>query len=314
MYWFRHLFFLFLIGGLLSACAVSPDPTAADRLQVVASTTIIGDVVQQVGGEKINLTVLMPVGADPHTFEPRPQDLAAISQADVLFVNGLGLEEALETTLEANLTGRLVHVPDGIQVLSIDPGDDHADDEPEGDVHAEGDPHTWMDPQNVIVWVRNIEAALSEADPKNRETYQHNASKYLQELENLDTWIRGKIETIPPEQRKLVTDHAVFGYFARQYGFEQVGLVVASLSTNAAPSAQGLAELENAIRVEGVPAIFVGKTVNPALAEQVAKDTGTKLVFIYTGSLSEPGGEADSYLNFMRYNVEAIVQALQPPK
>lgn len=142
MYWFRHLFFLILIGGLLSACVVSPDPTAADRLQVVASTTIIGDVVQQVGGEKINLTVLMPVGADPHTFEPRPQDLAAISQADVLFVNGLGLEEALETTLEANLTGRLVHVPDGIQVLSIDPGDDHADDEPEGHVHAEGDPHT----------------------------------------------------------------------------------------------------------------------------------------------------------------------------
>jgi ABC-type Zn uptake system ZnuABC Zn-binding protein ZnuA len=148
-------------------------------------------------------------------------------------------------------------------------------------------------------------------DPTNAEIYRNNAAAYSVELQELDSWVHTEVNRVPDDRRQLVTDHDALGYFANRYGFEQVGTIVSSFSTDAAPSAQELAELEDAIRSLTVPAVFVGTTVNPALAEQVAADTGTRLVPLYTGSLSEAGGEADSYLNFMRYNVRAIVDALR---
>jgi len=295
---------------LLSACSSSgrqgshPD----GRLQVVATTSIVGDVVGNIGGELIELTVLVPPGGDPHTFEPRPQDIAAVSDAQVVFANGLGLEEALKGVLEANVKGTLVEVSDGLAVIPLQDKDEHEGAQPE---HGTGDPHTWMDPNNVIIWAGNIATALAEADPTNRATYQANAESYMAELRELDAWIRQQVEQVPPKQRKLVSDHAVLGYFAAEYGFEQVGLVIPALSSSAAPSAQELAALVDAIRAQDVQAILVGTTVNPALSEQVANDTGAELVFIYTGSLSQPGGEASSYIQLMRYNVQTIVDTLK---
>jgi manganese/iron transport system substrate-binding protein len=310
---FRKFFpVLILLSLLLSACGGNAPDETSGALKVVASTTIVGDVVAQVGGELIDLTVLFPTGADPHTFEPRPQDVAAISEADVIFLNGLGLEEALEPTLEANAKGEIIHASEGIDVLAF-AGDEHEDEEHEGteeDNHADGDPHTWTDPNNVIIWAQNIASALSAADPVNATAYQANAEAYTNELRELDAWIEIQLKTLPEERRKLVTDHATLGYFADEYGFEQIGMVVAGLSTNAAPSAKEIADLIDAVKDHDVPAIFVGTSVNPSLAAQVAQDTGVQLVSIYTGSLSEPGGEADSYLKFMRYNVNAIVNAL----
>lgn len=301
------LFPIFLvISLLLTACGSNASVGSDDGLKVVASTTIVGDVVNQVGGDLIDLTVLYPPGTDPHTFEPRPRDIAAISDADVVVIHGLELEETLESTLDANVNGLLLHAADGVETIALESGE-HADEH----AHEGSDPHTWTDPNNVIVWTRNIASALSEADPVNAAIYQSNAEAYINELRELDAWIRAQVESIPPEKRKLVTDHASFGYFADEYGFDQVGLVVASLSTNAAPSAKELAELTDAIREHKVPAIFVGTTVNPTLSEQVAGDTGAQIVFVYTGSLSEPGGKADSYLAFMKYNVMAIVEALK---
>lgn len=292
---------------LLVGCNTDISPEE-DRLQVVASTTLVGDVIRQVGGELVDLTVLLPPDADPHTFEPRPQDLAALSEAQVVFINGLGLEETLEPFLKTNLTGSLVEVSQGIQPLQLDRAHTEPDYEAE---HAAGDPHTWTDPNNVMLWTDNITAALAEADPQNSATYQANALAYQGELQALDEWIRAQVAQIPLERRKLVTDHATFAYFADAYGFEQVGLLVASFSTNAAPSAQELAQLVNTIRAQAVPAFFVGTTVNPVMAEQIAQDTGAHLVFVYTGSLGAPGSQADSYLKFMRYNVSAIVGALK---
>jgi ABC-type Zn uptake system ZnuABC Zn-binding protein ZnuA len=293
---------------LLTACGgASPEGQAG--LKVVASTTIVGDVTRQVGGGLIELTVLFPPGADPHTFEPRPQDMAALNEADVVIISGLGLEEALESALETNVIGTLIHASDGIEVLAFEGGEELAGEEEHG--HESGDPHTWTDPNNVIVWTENIAAALAEADPANAAAYRANADAYIASLRELDGWIRSEVEKIPAERRKLVTDHRALGYFADEYDFEQVGALVGSFSTNASPSAQELAALEDAIREQNVPAVFVGKTVNPDLAAQVAQDTDTKLVFVYTGSLSEPGGEADSYIEFMRYNVNAIVEALK---
>jgi len=293
------LFSLFLV-----ACGTSAPTDTKGGLNVVASTSIVGDVVSQVGGDLINLIVLYPPGTDPHTFEPRPKDIAAISNADNVIIHGLGLEETLQSTLDANVKGKLIQVSEGVPVIEFG-GDAHAGE------HGNGDPHTWTDPNNVIIWTKNIATALSEADPANAQTYQANADAYIAQLQDLDAWIRTQVDTIPTGQRQLVTDHSAFGYFAHTYSFEQVGLVVAALSTDAAPSAKQIAELITTIKAHNVPAIFVGNTVNPALAEQVAKDTGTKVVFVYTGSLSAPGGEADSYIKFMRYNVNAIVEALK---
>ena len=299
-----HLVVLWLVAALLLVGCGS-QPAESDGLRVAATTTLVGDVVRQVGGEHIALSVLLPVGVDPHTFDPRPQDMAALSEAQVVFVNGLGLEEALEPALEANVKGKLVEVSQGIEALPFEGEHD------EGEQHSAGDPHTWTDPNNVMVWARNIAAALAQADPANAPSYQANAEAYIAELSVLDGWIRQQTAQVPAEQRKLVTDHAVLGYFADQYGFEQVGLVVPGLSTNAAPSAQELAALEDVIREQGVRAIFVGKEVNPSMAGQVAQDTGAKLVFIYSGSLGEAGSEVDSYIEWMRYNVQAIVNALK---
>jgi len=297
------------IALLLSACGT---PAASgDGLNVVASTTLVGDVVKRVGGDHISLNVLLPVSADPHTFEPRPQDVAALSDARLVFINGLRLEESLQPVLEANIKGSLVEVSDGIEALPFQSELEHKGDQTAGEAHSAGDPHTWMDPNNVIVWTQNIATALSEADPANAQAYQANADAYIAELRSLDAWIRQQVEQVPAERRKLVSDHSVFGYFADEYGFDQVGLIVASFSTGAAPSAQELAALEDEIRQQAVPAIFVGTTVNPALSEQVARDTGARLIPIYTGSLGEVGGEADSYIKFMRYNVNAIVNGLK---
>jgi ABC-type Zn uptake system ZnuABC Zn-binding protein ZnuA len=148
-------------------------------------------------------------------------------------------------------------------------------------------------------------------DPANAEVYRSNAATYQEQLAELDTWIREQVAQIPPENRKIITDHLTLAYFADEYGFTQIGAIIPGYSTLAEPSAQELAGLVDKIRELDVPAIFVGNTINPALADRLTEDTGTQLVFLYTGSLSEAGGEADSYLAYMKYNVSAIVNALK---
>lgn len=318
-----------------------PDLTAVslaegEPLQVIATTSIVADVVAAVGGDAISLTRLMPLGADPHGFEPTPQDAAAVSDAHVVFINGVGLEVFMDDLLQSADEGAVVSVSAGIELLPFRTKEEHAEgeghehdeDEGEGHEHDEhdehdepdehehehegtADPHVWFDPNNVRVWVDNIEEALSTLDPANAELYAANADAYRAELEALDGWIREEVARVPEGNRVLVTDHASLTYFADEYGFELVGAVVPATSTLAEPSAQELAALQEAIGQYDVPAIFVGRTVNPALAEQVAQDTGVELRFLYTGSLSEEGEPADSYLNFMRYDVSTIVDGLQ---
>ena len=290
----------------LTACAT---PTAAgpDKLQVVATTTIVGDVVRNIGGDAIQLEVLLPPGSDPHSFDPTPQDVAKIAKASLIFANGAGLEAFLEPLLKnAGSQAQVVYVSDGVQLIRFQsnlPGEESG---PGG-----GDPHTWFDPQNVKVWVQNIEKALSAQDPKDAQTYAANARRYTQQLDALDSWIQSQVDQIPSDQRKLVTDHEAFTYFAARYGFQQVGAIVPGYSTLAQPSAQELAALEDAIRKLGVKAVFVGETVSPNLAKQVAQDSGVKLVYLYTGALSDSKGPASTYLDFMHYDVNQIVNGLK---
>lgn len=293
---------------ILSMAACSSSKTTQTGLKIVASTTMVGDVVSQIGGEHIQLTVLYPVGADPHTFEPRPQDVAAIADAQIVFLNGLELEHSLESILESNATGSIVEVSDGVDVLPFEEGQQ---DSVEVNDHAAGDPHTWMDPNLVKVWVNNIKAALTELDPENADEYAANAKNFLAQLTDLDAWIQTEVAQVPAEKRKLVTDHENMGYFIHRYNFTLVGLVVDSLSTGASPSAQDLAKLEDLIRQQGVKAIFIGSTVNPNLTDQVASDTGTKVITINTESLGEKGSDTATYIQFIKKLVTTIVNGLK---
>ena len=302
---------------------------AGEKLQVVATTNIIGDLARNVGGDLIELTILLPIGSDPHTFTPTPQDAVAIAGAHGVFINGLGLEEFLGGLVEnAGGEASVIPVAAGVEVREFgegEAGDEHGeahDDEEQAEEHdeAEGehahehsgiDAHIWTTPANAIVMVHNIEQALSALDPANAETYETKAEAYAAELETLDAWVKSQIETIPVENRKMVTDHGTFGYYADRYGLEIIGAVIPGYSTEAEPSAGELAGLQEAIGQYRVKAIFVGTTVNPVLARQVAEDTGIQLVGLYSDSLGEAGSGAETYLEYIRYNTRAIVEALR---
>jgi len=291
----------------MRACWISLGVTFALAIGVVGApllalttTTIVADVVRAVAGSDVEVTALFPPGADPHSFQASPQDVIAIETADVVFLSGAGLEAALEPVLAA-AQGRVVDVSADLLLRTAS----------EDGVDAP-DPHVWFDPRNVIEWARNIAAALSELIPEQAEDFAQRAALYEAALADLDAWIQGTVGILPDEARLLVTDHESFGYFAARYGFAQVGSVFPGTSTLAEPSARDLASLEDAIRALGVRAVFVGTRVTTTLAEQVAADTGARIVFLYTGSLSESDGPAPTYLDLMRYDVEQIVHALLP--
>lgn len=295
-------------GGSLQSPARPGELTADDNphLRVIATTTIVGDVVAQIGGDAIVLTVLLPVGGDPHAFEPSPQDVASVSEAGVVFVNGVGLETFLKRILEAaGGDAELVSVSEGVELIALAGG---GDEEQGAGSH---DPHVWFDPRSVVTWTQNIERALSRLDPSHADMYAANAKAYRSELDALDEWIAGQVGQLPTSDRKLVSDHDTFRYFARRYDFEPVGAVIPGSSTGAEPSARDIADLEGIVKELDVAAVFVGSTVNPTLSARVAEDTGIRLVRVYIESLSDPGGPAATYLDLMRYNVNAIVDALK---
>lgn len=291
-----------------------PTATAAPAVHAVATTSLVGDVVRAVGGERVAVAVLIGPDSDPHDYKPTPGDLAKIEQAAIVFENGLHLEASLEPLLQSTAArGRRVAVSDGIATVrsapGIEPGEPTAD--PAATAALVDNPHVWWDPVRVMVWATNIAAALSRADPAGTATYTANAVAYTGELTALDAWIREQTASIPTERRTLVTDHEVLGYFATAYGFTEVGAVLPGISTDAEPSAKDLAALERAIKAHDVKAILVGETVPTALAERVAADTGTRLVPFYAEALSGPDGPAPTYVAFMRHNVATIVAALR---
>ena len=290
-------------------------------LRVVATTNIAVDVVAHIGGSAVELTALLPIGADPHGYTPAPRDLQAVADADVIFVSGFNLEEGLGDTLES-VAGDvpIVSLSEGIQPLVFSSetlpeegdGDTHPTESSEDADHDhEGiDPHVWLDPTNVVQWAENAARALSTLDPERASTFNASASEYIARLEALDTWIFAKLALLPEDARSLVTDHRAFGYFADRYGLEIVGAVIPAYSSTASPSPQDLAALLAAIQAYDVPAVFVGVSVNPTLAERIAEDSGIILVPLYTGTLSRADGPAATYIEMMEFDVNAIVNAL----
>ena len=287
-----------------------PELTAADLngrpLKVVATTSIIGDVVAQVGGEAIDLTTLMKPGQDPHSYQPGARDLTAVAAADLIFVNGWDLEETLVRNLES-IGQDVPMAPVAANITPLTFGSD-------GHNRGNADPHTWFSIHNVEQWVENIETSLSQRDPANAETYASNAAGYQEELENLEAYAKAELGSIPPEKRFLVTNHDSFGYLAHDYDFEILGTIIPGMSTLAEPSARDLADLIAAMNEHNICTIFTETAVSDALAQTTSAELNecetVNVVPLYSGSLGPAGSGADSYIEMFRTNVDAIVGGL----
>jgi len=276
-------------------------PAALDGqpLQVVATTTLVAEVVRIVGGPDITLAMLLGPGSDPHTYEPIPQDARALAEADVVIQSGFGLERFLEDNLLlAGSIAPFVALSDGIEPIRL------------ADGSGEIDPHVWLDPRNVMRWTANAGEALARLDPDHGDGYRRRAEAYRLELEALDRRVSDGLFLIPPGERKFVTDHDTLGYFAARFGFTIVGAVIPSASSSAEASARELAALEDSIRREGARAVFIAAEVNPDLAQRVADDTGARLVPLHLESLTRSDGPTPTYMALMEYNVAAIVAGL----
>jgi zinc/manganese transport system substrate-binding protein len=309
---FRKLLIAFFLSALLlAACSGTTQPDSG-KFNIVATHSILGDAVANIGGNKIELNVLVPAGGDAHTFEPSPQDSAKINNANLLFETGLEFETWLDDmyTASGSQATRIV-VSDGIQPREIE--EHHDEESKEEHAHGQHDPHIWQSVSNWIIAVQNIRDALVKADPANTETYTANADAYIAKLQTLDTYIFDQVRTLPEERRKLITSHDALGYFADRYGFEIIGTAITPTSTETAdPSAQEIAALIEEIKAVGVPAIFAENVHNPKLMEQIANEAGVILApSLYTDALGEPASEGDTYLNMMRYNIDVIVTALK---
>lgn len=302
--------------GLWGAGCQRAVPPDNGELRVVATTTIIGDVVAQVGGDAIQLHILIPPGTDPHNAVFRPVDLAQAADTDILFINGARLEGQIDRLLQ-NISDpdRIVSLDRNIPLRGLAHAGcsghhHHHDHACDGHDHGEFDPHFWTDPHNVMIWTETIAEALATLRPDQADFFRDRASAYREQLAKLDEWIREQVATLPESDRLLVTDHVSLGYFADRYGFEQAGVILRSFDTMAQPTARDLATLMDSIRHHRVPALFIGSAVNPSLAAQIARDTGTQLVVLQSDSLTPAGGKAPDYLAYMRYNVNALVDNL----
>jgi ABC-type Zn uptake system ZnuABC Zn-binding protein ZnuA len=300
-----------LATGVMAACGGGDDDggaTTGTGVKVVATTTQIGALTREVAGDEVELTVLLTAGADAHDYEPSPKAVAQIKNAQVVLVNGIGLDEWLDDVISGAGAARVVVVTDGIAIREVD--DEQGDDEE--NAHDEGDPHVWHDPMNAKVMVDNIVAALSKADPERAATFRANGDAYKAKLDDVDAQIRELINTIPAENRKVVTNHDAFGYFFDRYGLELVGAIIPSTSKEAQPSAKDLADLTNLIKREGVKAIFAEEEVDPKVARQLAADTGVAIeTGLYADSLGAPGSGAETVDGMLLSNATKIAEALR---
>lgn len=266
---------------------------------VLTTTTILADVTRNVVGDQLSVGSLLPVGSDPHAYQPVPQDATKIKDSQVLVIHGADYETFLQPLLE-NAGGK-EHVIDASTGLRLLSG-------PEGE---QADPHVWLDPNNVIVYVENIREGLMQFDPEDADVYDTNANAYIEQLTELDAWINGQVAQIEPQRRVLVTNHETLQYFGERYGFVVVGAVIPSLSSDASPSAQQMADLIEQIEVHHAPAIFLDTSDNPDLAQQIAAETGVQVITdLHFESLTN-GGPAATYVDMMKHNVTKIVEALQ---
>ena len=299
--------------------------------KVLAIESFLADITKNIAGSRLEIETLIPLGLDPHSFEPSPGDVAKIAESDILIINGSGFEEWLNAIITGanekiiivecskGLKNRIQD--NGVQVNSSDQGEQVAESVIEGvqeagaenetGLHHEGDPHFWLDPNLVMVYVQNIRDALLKSDPQGKDLYNKNAEEYTTKLIELDVWIKAEVEKIPADERLLVTNHESFGYYADRYGFKVIGTIIPNFSSASSPSAKEVSGLIEKIRSTNVRAIFLETGSDSKIADQIAKETGIKIATeLFTHSITEPGGPAPTYIEMMRFNTKMIVESL----
>ena len=262
--------------------------------KVLAVESFLADITKNVSGSRLEIDTLVPLGLDPHSFEPSPGDIAKIAESDILITNGAGLEEWLKDSITgANEKIIIVECSKGLEGLK-------------------GDPHFWLDPNLAKVYVQNIRDALIESDPQGKDLYNINAEKYTARLIELDKWIVEAVKKIPEGKRLLVTNHESFGYYADRYGFKVIGTIIPGSSSASSPSAKEISELIEKIKATGAKAIFLETGSDPKIANQVARETNIKIVTeLYTHSITELDGPAPTYIDMIEFNTNEIVESLK---
>ncbi len=324
---------------LVASLAVLPlaGAAAADPLKAVASFSILGDMVHEIGGDRVAVTTLVGPDGDAHVYQPTPADAAALASADILFTNGLGFEGWMDRLKDsAEYKGTVVVATAGLSPL---PGEDeehehghdeeHAHDDDHAHVHVHEhehehehaedgghhhhhgayDPHAWQSLANARIYARNIAAGLIVADPAGKNAYEANLVRYLAEINAVETEVVDTIEALPEDHRRIITSHDAFGYFGHDYGL--TFLAPQGISTEAEAGAGSVAGLIRQIRAEKVPAIFVENIADPRLLKQIADETGAKIGgTLYSDALSAADGPAPTYLDMMRHNIRTLAAAL----
>ncbi|MCJ7787395.1 MAG: metal ABC transporter substrate-binding protein [Methyloceanibacter sp.] len=301
---------------------------AADKVKAVASFSILGDMIGQVGGDRVEVVTLVGPDGDAHVFSPTPADAKTLAGADVFFVNGLGFEGWLQRLEKASgFKGRLVTASDGVKPLTMEDeghyhdGEEHAEhadhakghdddeDDEEDEEEEVPDPHAWQDLANGKIYVANIRDGLIEADPEGRAVYETNVAKYLEAIAKEAAAVRAALSALPEARRKIITSHDAFNYFGKAYGLEIIA--PEGVSTESEASAQDVAKIIRQIKADKIPAVFVENIADRRLLDQIARETGAKIGgTLYSDALSGHDGPAPTYLDMFRHNVGALTAAL----
>ncbi len=303
--------------ALLALLAASPAVAQTNRLSVIASFSILGDMTARIGGERIALRVIAGPDVDAHEFQPRPSDVAAFRGAGLVIRNGLGFDAWVERLVQsAGFGGTIVTATTGITPRATSAHHQHSHGAAgRRQAHSVGprtvpDPHAWQDLRLGQVYLRNIAAGLIAADPAGEAVYRRNAEAYAERLASLDGWVRAQIATVPETRRRVVTSHDAFGYFAAAYGVEF--LSPGGVSTESEPSAADVARLIRQIREQRITALFMENISNPAMLNRIAAETGVVVGGrLYSDALSAPDGPAPTYEAMFRHNVGLLVPAMR---
>jgi zinc/manganese transport system substrate-binding protein len=290
----------FALAGILPAAA-------QQKVPVVATFSILGDLVKNVGGDRVEVTTLVGPNGDAHVYQPSPADAKKVADSKIVFINGLGLEGWLSRLVKASGTkGNMVVTTKGIQPIAMK--FEEAGEEHKGHEHK-FDPHAWQSVANAKIYVANIRDALIAADPAGKEAYAKNASAYLARLDKLEADVKAAMAKIPAKHRRIITTHDAFGYFGAAYGVEFIAPQGVSTETEA--SAKDVAKIIRQIKAEKIPAVFMENISDPRLIQQIAKETKAKIGgTVYSDSLSDAKGPASSYIDMIEHNIRQFSAAL----
>jgi zinc/manganese transport system substrate-binding protein len=284
--------FLFLVTAALIASAL---PVRAEPLKVVATFSILGDLVRNVGGKAVEVTTLVGPDSDAHVYSPTPADAKKVADAKLIVVNGLGFEGWLPRLVQSSGSkATIVTASNGITPLRLG---------------TDADPHAWQSVNNAKIYVANISAALASADPSAADQLMANTQGYLAKLDALDREVRDAVAKLPPGRRKVISTHSAFGYFAAAYGIEFVAPL--GVSTESEPSARDLARIITQIKQAKIPAVFLENITDPRLMQRISAETGAKVGgTLYSDGLTGEKGDAPTYIDMVRHNIKALTRAL----